>query len=85
MLIGNQVVSINVLREILLSSSKWFHDLVFSDLNPEDHQNYASCVRVSCDEIVQTLDNIDNVVATKIYIKLLRSIIAAYIEKSISC
>ena len=81
---GNQVVSIDVLRHILSSSSKLFHGLVSSDLNPRDHQNYASCVRISRDEIFQALEHIDNSNATTIYIKLLRSVIDAYIEKSTS-
>ena len=81
---GNQLVSIDVLRQISSSSSKLYHGLVSSDLNPRDHQNYTSYVRISRDEIFQPLENIDNSNATMIYIKLLSSIIDAYIDKSTS-
>jgi len=83
LLMGNQFVSIDILRQ-MLSSSKLFHGLVSSDLNPQDHQNYASCFRMTRDEIFQVLEHIDNSTATIIYIKLLRSVIDAYIEKSTS-
>jgi hypothetical protein len=68
LLMGNQFVSIDVLRQILSSSSKLFHGLVSSDLNPRDHQNFASCFRMSRDEIFQALDHIHNSNATTIYI-----------------
>jgi hypothetical protein len=84
LLMGNQFVSIDILRQILSSSSKLFHGLVSSDLNPRDHQNFASCYRMSRDEIFQALEHIHNSNATTIYIKLLRSVIDAYIEKSTS-
>ena len=79
---GNQYVSIDILRRIASLSSKLFHGLVSSDLNPRDHQNYVSCMRISRDEIFIALENINKGNATIIYIKLLRSIIDAYIEKS---
>ena len=66
LLMGNQPVSVDILNQIL-SSSKLFYGLVASDLNPRDHQNYASCVRISRDEIFQALGNIDNSNATMIY------------------
>ena len=81
---GNQRVSINALRQILLSSSKLFHGLVSSDLNPRDHQNYASCWRISRDEVIHALGTFENAKATFVYVKLLRSVIDAYMEKSTS-
>ena len=77
LIMGDQLVSLDILRQILTSSSKLFHGLVSSDLNPKDHQNYASCVRISRDEIFEVLDTIDGSNATAIYIRLLRSIIDA--------
>ena len=83
LLMGNHVVSINDIKKVLLSSSsKLFHGLVSSDLNPRDHQNYASCWRISRDEVIQTLEGFESSKATLIYIKLLRAVIDAYIEKS---
>lgn len=82
LLMGNQIVSVDYLKAILSSSSKLFHGLVYSDLNPRDHQNYSSCWRISRDEIIEALKNVNNATATLVYIKLLRCIIDAYIEKS---
>ena len=82
LIMGDQLVSLDVLRRILRSSSKLFHGLVSSDLNPKDHQNYSSCVRISRDEIFEVLDTIEDSNATAIYIRLLRSIIDGYINKS---
>ena len=63
-------------------SSKLYHGLVSSDLNPKDHQNYPSCVRISRDEIFRALEKVNDSRATIVYIKLLRSVIDAYIEES---
>jgi hypothetical protein len=82
MLMGSQRVSIDVLQRVLSSSSKLRHGLVSSDLNPRDHQNYSSCWRISRDEIFQILETMADSTATIIYIRILRSVIDAYIEKS---
>ena len=79
---GNHVVSTNDLQKVLLSSSKLFHGLVSSDLNPRDHQNYASCWRISRDEVIRTLEVLETSKATLVYVKLLRAVIDAYVEKS---
>ena len=79
---GDYVVSTNHLRQVLLNLSKLFHGLVSSDLNPRDHQNYASCWRISRDEVIRSLDCFDASKATLIYVKLLRAVIDAYVEKS---
>lgn len=79
---GNHTVSMKPLNELLSSSSKLFHGLVSSDLNPRDHQNFSSCWRISRDEISEALKSVGDSGATSIYLKLIRSIIDAYIEKS---
>lgn len=84
LLMGSYVVSTDDLRQVLSSSSKLFHGLISSDLNPRDHQNYASCWRISRDEVLRALNGVDSGKGTQIYIKLLRSVIDAYIEKSTS-
>ena len=84
MLMGKQRVSIDILHQVLSSSSKLFHGLVSSNLNPKDHQNYTSCWRISRDEVFEALQTISQSDATSIYIRILRSIIDAYIEKSTS-
>ena len=79
---GNQLVSIEHLQDVVSLSSKLYHGLVSSDLNPKDHQNYPSCVRISRDEIFRALEKVKDSRATIVYIKLLRSVIDAYIEES---
>ena len=53
LLIGDQRISMDLLHQILSTSSKSFHGLVSSELNPRNRQNYASCFRLSRDEIFQ--------------------------------
>jgi hypothetical protein len=81
---GNQRISIGILHEILSMSSKLFHGLTSSDLNPRDHQNYSSCFKICRDEVFQALSSIENSDAISIYLMLLRSITEAYIEPSTS-
>ena len=42
---GKQFVSIEMLHEMLSTSSKLCHDLTYSDLNPRDHQNFSPLFR----------------------------------------
>ncbi|CAF4074976.1 unnamed protein product [Rotaria sp. Silwood2] len=62
-------------------NSKFDHALVMSDLNPSDRQNYRSCEKVSSDEVLAILESNDDTYATFLYIKLLRYIIDAFINK----
>ncbi|CAF3024631.1 unnamed protein product [Rotaria sp. Silwood2] len=55
LLMGNQLVSIDVLRQILSSSTKLFHGLISSDLNPRDHQNYASCIKNQHEQVTSPI------------------------------
>ena len=79
---GKQFVSIEMLHEMLSTSSKLCHDLTYSDLNPRDHQNFSSCFKLCRNEVFQALSSIDNSSAISVYLTLLRSIIDAYIEPS---
>jgi hypothetical protein len=54
---------------------------VLSDLNPRDHQNFASCQKICCEEVLQGLKHVNDSNGTYIYLKILRSIIDAYYEK----
>lgn len=84
LLMGKQIVSIDILREMMSTSSKLFHGLTYSDLNPRDHQNYSSCFKICRDEVFQAVSSLTNSNAMSIYLTLLRSIIDAYIEPSTS-
>jgi hypothetical protein len=84
LIIGNGLISIDILHRVLSTSSKLFHGLIASDIDPRDHQNFASCYRISRDEVFQALETVKDSNATFIYLKLLRSIIDAYIEEDMS-
>ncbi|CAF4361896.1 unnamed protein product, partial [Rotaria sp. Silwood2] len=58
------------------------HALVMSDLDPSDRQNYRSCEKISSDEVLSILESDDDSYATFLYIKLLRYIIDAFINKA---
>jgi len=47
MLLGDELISINHLVQLIESSSKLNHNLVKSDVLPKDRQNYSSCEKIS--------------------------------------
>jgi hypothetical protein len=84
MVIGKEEVSIEVLTRLIQNKSKLVHGLVQSDLTPSDRQNFASCLKLSSDDVLVALQNIDDSEATQIYLQLLRSIVLAYVEHNTS-
>ena len=77
-------IAIDILRKVLSTTSKFSHGLVLSDLNPKDHQNFATCQKICRDEILELLKYIECANSTRIYLTILRSVIDAYHEKSTS-
>jgi hypothetical protein len=84
LLIGKGGVSIEVLNELIETKSKFVHGLVKTDIEPSDRQNYKSCLKISSDSVINALEDIDGSLATRIYLRLLRSIVLAYIEHNTS-
>ena len=85
LIMGNRSISISHLQKIVQSnSSKIDHSLVMSDLNPADRQNYRSCEKISKDEVLAMLKSDHGSYATYVYMKLLRYIIDAFINKATS-
>ena len=84
LLIGNEVVSIEILMELIETKSKLLHGLVKTDINPKDRQNFTSCLNLSDDDVLHALEDIDGSLATRIYLRLLRSIVLAYVEHDTS-
>jgi hypothetical protein len=80
--IGQQTITIEHLRDIIESGqyTKLDHNLIRSDLNPKDRQNYRSCERIASDDVLNILKNNINTQGTFVYLHLLRLIITAYIE-----
>ena len=82
--LGRGRVSVEVLMELIRSKSKLAHGLVTTDIEPKDRQNFHSCLKISSDEVLTALEDIDGSLATRIYLRLLRCIVVAYIEHGTS-
>ena len=80
LLIGNEVVSTDVLMKLIESKSKLVHGLVKTDVEPKDRQNFRSCMKLSNEDVLVALEDIEDSLATRVYLRILRSIVVAYIE-----
>jgi len=80
LLIGKEVVSIEVLMELIQIKSKFIHGLVKTDIEPKDRQHFESCLKISSDDVIHALEDIDGSQGTGIYLSLLRSVVIAYVE-----
>ncbi|CAF3425760.1 unnamed protein product [Rotaria socialis] len=84
MMIGNGEISVSILFDLINHQSKLIHGLVKTDVHPKDKQNFGSCVKISSDDVLSALDDVSGSYAIQVYLRLLRSIILAYIERSTS-
>ena len=80
MIIGEGKISMDFLFDLINSQSKLIHGLVKTDAQPKDKQNFPSCVKISNDDVLPSLEDISGSYATRVYLRLVRSIILAYIE-----
>ena len=78
--IGKEKVSTEVLIALIQNKSKLDHGLVKTDIEPKDRQNFHSCLKISSHEVVSALEDMDGSLATQIYLRLVRSVVVAYIE-----
>ncbi|CAF1300836.1 unnamed protein product [Adineta steineri] len=84
LIIGEGKVSTDVLFDVINNQSKLIHGLVKTDIYPKDKQNFGSCIKISSVDVLSALEGVSGSYATQIYLRLLRSIILAYIERSTS-
>ena len=84
LIIGNQRISLKILSDMIGSVNKLKHGLVKSNIYPRDKQNFASCEKISRDNVISTLENITDSLAIRLYLRLIRAIITAYIDKDTS-
>ena len=82
MFIGSQRVSMDALSELIASGNKLVHGLVKSDIYPRDKQNFASCEKISSNSAISALEEISDSLATCLYLRLIRSVITAYIDRA---
>ena len=70
MLLGDNLIDIEHLVQLIESSSKLNHNLVKSDILPKDRQNYSSCEKISNEAALNGLVSIENSRATRIYLEV---------------
>ncbi|CAM4788583.1 unnamed protein product [Rotaria magnacalcarata] len=77
--INNDNIDINHLLQIIENHPKLDHNLVHSDILPHDKQNYSSCLKITSDDVLTLLNQMNNK-ATYTYLYLLKLIILAYVK-----
>ena len=82
--IGRGKVSVEVLMELIQNKSKLSHGLVKTDIEPKDKQNFHSCLKISSDEVLAGLQDMDDSLDTQVYLRLLRSVVVACVEHGTS-
>ena len=70
MLLGGELIGIDHLIQLIESSSKINHNLVKSDILPNDRQNYSSCEKISNKSALDELVSIPNSRGTQIYLQV---------------
>lgn len=70
MLIGNQLVSVDHLLQLIQSSSKMVHNLVKSDVLPRDRQNFSACEKISNEAVLTALASVPYSTATRVYLEV---------------
>ena len=70
MLLGDQLINVDHLIQLIESSPKFNHNLVKSDILPKDKQNFASCEKISSDTVLAELTSEPASQATMIYLEV---------------
>lgn len=75
----NKVASIVHIRTLLKAVPKEIHGLVYSDINPEDKQNFTSLEKVMDDRVLNAMKlNVADSEGTIMYLKLCRQITSSF-------
>ncbi|CAF2898412.1 unnamed protein product [Rotaria sp. Silwood2] len=83
LVLGQQGITMQHLQDIIDNGyTKIDHGLVQTDINPKDKQNYASCEKIASEDVLNILKQNKDTQATDVYLRLLKHIIIAYIEKT---
>ena len=83
--IGDFRVTSQDLLDLLSSPDmKLEHNLVTSDVNPRDRQNFLTCKKICSPEVLELLKKSNRTYATYLYLQLLQYIIKAYYETETS-
>ncbi|CAF1981539.1 unnamed protein product [Rotaria magnacalcarata] len=83
LVLGQQPITMQHLQNIIDNGyNKLDHGLVYTDLNPKDKQNYTSCEKIASEDVLNILKHNRDTQATYVYLRLLKRIIIAYVERS---
>lgn len=72
LLLGDELVNVDTLLELVEKSSKLNHGLVKSDIDQKDRQNYGSCVKISSDDVLTELEKLHDSAGIRIYLQVRR-------------
>ncbi|CAF3426222.1 unnamed protein product [Rotaria socialis] len=83
---GTDKSSIKHIEELIDNDqyTKLDHGITQSDTNPKDRQNYRSCVKLISDDVINLLTDRKDTEGTVIYLMLLKMIVRAYMDKSVT-
>lgn len=70
MLLGDELINIDHLIQLIETSSKINHNLVKTDVLQKDRQNYASCAKISNRFAIDALISVPNSCATQVYLEV---------------
>ena len=82
LLMGSYQISITDLRNLIDNNSKLEHNLVLSDIYIRDRQNYASCLKISSNSVLNMLNENESTYATHCYLTILHYVIVTYMDKT---
>lgn len=81
---GNQVTSIVHIKLLLEKISKEVHGLIWSDIMPEDKQNFSSLEKLMQPRVIDALEeNIVDCKGTIMYLKLCKQITSSYLDDNL--
>lgn len=82
LIMGSYNISSQHLQDLIENHSKFDHNLVSSDIYVKDRQNYASCLKISSENVLSMLDENEKASATHCYLTMLHYVTLAYIDKT---
>lgn len=79
---GQKIVSISHLKVLLKTVSKNIHGLVWTDICPQDRQNYGSLEKIMHERVLQALQNsIIDSEATVMFLQMCEQITSSFIDQ----
>lgn len=81
---GSEIVSIVHIQMLLKKSSKEVHGLIWSDILPEDRQNFSSLEKLMHPRVIDALEkNVADCKGTIMYLNLCKQITSSYLDDTL--